>query len=306
MPDDVRNLNAPLRAEDLAPLGRRCRFVQLHGPLSDGDYRSLGELLASYPLVTLRVASEATRDLEFLRYFPSLRRLHFDLLDLRSVEGLNHLPRDLIYLGWGATRSGRGSLKVLQRFRRLRQLALEGQQRDLEVIGELRQLRELTLRSVRLPDLTILQSLARLRRLHFLLGGNLDLAPLRTLHAVEALSLLRVRGLADLSPLAGMAGLQELTLHDLPKVTALPSLARLAKLRRVEIQNLKNLRDLSPLAEAPVLEEVRLYAMRHSDTDVLTPLLGRPSLRRSVFLFGSEAKSAEARRRFAHREKENA
>lgn len=301
-PDTIRNLNGPLRESDLAPLGPRCREVILTSPLEDAEYRRLGAMIEEQPRVLLRIVSPQIADLEFLRFFPALRRLHFDLFGLRSSDGLQHLSPDLTYLGWGPTRSGRLTLKVLSRFIRLQQLNLETQQRDLAVLAELRQLRQLSLRSVHIEDLSILLPLRRLRRLQFLLGGNLDLAPLAAMTQIESLALLRVRGLADLSPIAAMTGLQELSLHDLPKVTALPPMSRLTRLRYVEIQNLKALVDLSPLGEAPALEELRLFAMRHSNREALAPLLARPNLRQGLFLLGTDAKNAEARRRYGHRE----
>lgn len=301
-PDSIRNLNGPLRDSDLAPLGPRCREVVLTSPLEDGDYRRLGALFEEQPRALLRIVSPLISNLDFLRFFPALRRLHFDLFGLRSSDGLQHLSPDLTYLGWGPTRSGRLTMKVLARFGRLQHLILETQQRDLAVLGELRQLRHLSLRSVRIDDLAILQPLRRLRRLQFLLGGSLDLGPLAAMSQVESLALMRVRGLADLSPIAEMTGLQELSLHDLPKVTALPSLSRLTRLRSVEIQNLKALVDLSPLAEAPALEELRLFAMRHSNREALAPLLARAHLRQGLFLLGTDAKNADARLRYDHRE----
>ncbi len=301
-PDSIRNFNGPLREGDLSPLGPRCREVLLTSPLEDRDYRRLGALIAEQPRVLLRVVSPQITDLEFLRFFPALRRLHFDLFGLRSSDGLQHLSPDLTYLGWGPTRSGRLTMKVLSRFVRLQHLNLETQQRDLAVLGELRQLRQLSLRSVRIDDLSILLPLRKLRRLQFLLGGSLDLAPLAAMKQIESLALLRVRGLADLSPIAEMTGLQELSLHDLPKVASLPPMSRLARLRCVEIQNLKALVDLSPLAEAPALEELRLFAMRHSNREALAPLLARPNLRQGLFLLGTDAKNADARRRYDHRE----
>ena len=77
-------------------------------------------------------------DLEFLRFFPTLRRFGADALwdSLTSLDGLRHLPADLEELGIGATKV-KLDLAVLSRFPELRWLFLEGQTKHLEVISGL-------------------------------------------------------------------------------------------------------------------------------------------------------------------------
>ena len=103
-------------------------------------------------------------DLEFLRFFPTLRRFAADAMwdSLISLDGLRHLPTDLEELGIGATKV-RLDLAVLSRFPELRWLFLEGQTKHLEVIAGLTQVDDLTLRSISMPDLSLLLPMTRLR-----------------------------------------------------------------------------------------------------------------------------------------------
>jgi len=66
----------------LAPSATGRGIVQFaYEPLTDDEYRRLAAWLEDYPEMTLRVYSSATiHDLEFLRFFPSLREFAADTL----------------------------------------------------------------------------------------------------------------------------------------------------------------------------------------------------------------------------------
>ena len=91
-----------------APTGRG--VVQFRTRLTDDDFRQLGEWFRAYPEMTLRAYGSydhSITDLEFLRFFPTLRRFGADALwdSLTSLDGLRHLPPDLEELGIGATKA---------------------------------------------------------------------------------------------------------------------------------------------------------------------------------------------------------
>lgn len=174
----IREVESPLTEEMLRPLDPRCEVVQFGHPLSDADFQTLADWLRDYPAVTLRAFADGTgAELDFLRFFPTLRAFHadFSYRTLVSLDGLNHLPADLTYLGLGQTKK-RLSLAPLARFTELQRLYLEGQSKDIEVIGHLRTITSLTLRSITLPNLSLLVPLTRLRALDLKLGGTRDLA----------------------------------------------------------------------------------------------------------------------------------
>ena len=149
------------------------------------------------------------RDLEFLRFFPSLRSFWADALwdRLASSDGLRHLRADLDEAGLGATRRPL-DLAILGRFRDLRSLYLEGQRKNLAVVSTLTTLEELTLRSITLPDLRPLLPLRRLRSLDLKLGGTRDLALLPEVGTLHYLELWLIRGLDDVSMIGRMPGLR--------------------------------------------------------------------------------------------------
>jgi hypothetical protein len=293
----IRQVASPLPRR-LRPLGPRCDLVQFSSLLTDADFRRLARFLEAYPSVTLRAYGGydgSIRNLDWLRHFPTLRRLQVDALyELDDISGLQHLPEDLEDLGLGQTRK-RLSLAQLGRFPRLRRLYLEGHTKDIEVVSGLTQLVDVTLRSITLPDLSLLLPLRELRVLDLKLGGtrNLDLLP--ELAPLRYLEIWQVRGLSDLEPVGEVVSLEELYLQALKNVTALPGLGRMTSLRWLHLETMKGLFDLNPLRDAPALEQVRLIDMPHLQPEDLAPLVEHPTLRAATIGLGSLRRNDRAR-----------
>ena len=295
---DFREVSSPLTGEMLRPSATGRGVVQFHNRLTDEDFGQLGEWFRQYPAMTLRAYGSydhSITDLEFLRFFPTLRRFAADALwdSLTSLEGLRHLPTELEELGIGATKTSL-DLAGLARFPGLRWLFLEGQTRHLEVISGLRQLDDLTLRSITMPDLSLLLPLTKLRSLDLKLGGTRDLRLLPRVGELWYLELWMIRGLTDVSAVGGIPSLRSLFLQALRQVETLPDLSGATSLRRVRLETMKGLRDLRPLATAPALESVALIDMRHLQPADLAPLVGLPHLRAVTPGLGSRRKNEAA------------
>ena len=284
----IRQIASPVTREMLRPLTTE-RVVQFREPLTDEEYRKVGRLLAGRPDVALRAYGLHVTDLEFLAHFPHVRRFQADYLSkIESLDGLRHLPDDLESLILGEARTARQfSLRILERFTGLKELYLEKHTKDIEVIGALTQLEDLTLRSITLPDLEILLPLTRLQSLDLKLGGTKNLSLLPKIGRLRYVELWQVRGLSDISPVADLPHLQYLFLQSLRQVTHLPDMTRMPALRRVVLDTMKGITELRPLAGAPALEQLLLVAMRQVTLDDLECLVGHPTLREAVFGLGS-------------------
>jgi hypothetical protein len=178
-------------------------------------------LLSEYPSVALRVYSGTSRKLDatyttlgFLEQFSQVRRVSLDIRELDDFSGLRFLRPDLEELQLGET-SKRLSLRPLERFGDLRDLYLHGHDKDFEVVGDLRRVRRLSLRSITLPDLGTLRGLGELEELELKLGGTRDLRLLPEVGRLRYFEAWLVRGLADLEPLAGVRSLRSLFLEAL-------------------------------------------------------------------------------------------
>jgi len=295
---DFREVSSPLTVEMLQPSPSGRGVVQFRKRLTDDDFRQVGEWFRPYPEMRLRAYGSydhSITDLEFLRFFPTLRRFGADALfdSLQSLDGLRHLPADLEELAIGETRA-KLDLGILSRFGDLKRLFLEGQTRHLEVISSLTSLDDLTLRSITMPDLSLLLPLVRLRSLDLKLGGTHDLRLLPRVGALWYLELWMIRGLTDVSAIGGIPSLRSLFLQALRQVTALPDMSQATALRQVCLETMKGLRDLRPLATAPALEAVELIDMRHLQPEDLAPLAGLPHLKAVTPGLGSRRKNDAA------------
>jgi len=293
----IRKITSPLTEEQLRPLDDRCRVVQFSSPLTSTEYPRLARLLRRHPHVTFRIYGHhgVETDLEFLREFTSISRFQADVFQLSGFDGLRHLPESLIYLGLGQTKSRRHSLSVLRRFPALRELYLEAHTKDFAAVGDLRELRELTIRSITLPDLSILTRLSKLRSLDIKLGGTKNLALLPKVGQLRYLELWMIRGLSDLAVLSQLRDLQYLFLQALRNVTALPSFRKLLRLRRVHLETMKGIRDLRPVAEAPGLEELLALDMTYLSPEAFRAFVGHPRLKCATIGLGSDRKNEAVR-----------
>ena len=121
---DHREVRSPLTPEMLQPSLAGRGTIQFSSLLTDRDFALLAEWLAQYPEMGLRAYGsydKSIQDLEFLRFFPSLRSFDVDSIynPLSSLDGLRHLPEDLESLWIGATERPL-DLSILARFGSLR------------------------------------------------------------------------------------------------------------------------------------------------------------------------------------------
>ena len=153
-----RAVFSPLTDEMVRPIEARHASIDLTTPLTDDEYRRVANLMEQYPqtvLTTLPPYQHQVTDLEFLRFFPFLRRFVVHFRALESLDGLRHLSDSLEGLGvlWAKRQL---DLSVLRQLKRLRVLEIESHKRHIEVLSEMTWLEDLTLRSITLPDLSLL------------------------------------------------------------------------------------------------------------------------------------------------------
>jgi len=318
-PDRVSFVKSLTLAEVESLVANRViRVLQTAEPVEPRTWELLNEcLFPNRPDIELRVYGfySARCDLSFLSRLKNVRRFAADCLrNAHGVDQISALPEleslsvgiydlegfefladlhgsRLTKLSLGATKSKKPSLGVLQKFSQLRTLYIEGQRKDIEVIGQLRQLEDLTLRSVTVPGLGFIRSLNGLWSFDMKLGGTTNLSALESMNGVKYLHLWQVKGLSDLSVISTMRGLQFVFLHSLRNVRRLPDLSALKGLRRLYLETMAGLEDLDALCQAPALEEfVHMDARRMEFRDYKS-LLMLKTLKRAVVGFGSEKKN---------------
>ena len=237
---------------------------------------------------------EPVTNLDFLRFFPWLTRLSVSSYYLENISGLTGLANlRMLDLDRGGAASSVSVAPLATAASSLQHLSLEGPATKLGVLSELTGLKTLTLRSVRLPDLSVLVPIAGLRSLDLKLGGTRDLSALPNFTHLQYFQAWLVRGLSDISPLADVPSLEEIFLEALRNVTELPSLERLTKLREITLMKMNGLTDLTPLLTAPALEVITPTLDQLQPEDI-APLAAHPTLRTASISLGSDRKDAIA------------
>lgn len=271
--------------------GRPVRII-VSGQLNRVDSRLLGEYFKDNDDITVCISSFGDAgDLDFIEHFPQLRAIDILNFEFNDFDGLSDLPTTIEEIRLSQTRSTRLSLGFLERHRSLKRLYIESHTKSIESIAALENLEELTLRSITLNNLEILTQLHSLLSLDIKLGGTKQMDALPRIGKIRYLELWQIRGLTDLSAIGDMQTLQFLFLEQLKNVSALPSFRNLTRLRRVALSGMKGLTNLRPVADAPNLEELGVYGVRHLQLSDFQPFLNHPSLKAANIGLGSQSKN---------------
>jgi hypothetical protein len=259
-----RDISSPITDDDLSPLPADSPGVAIRSALTSAEYRQVAGLLERHPEKELYATQPKSAtpnewsitSLDFLQYFPELRRFSTSLYHLRSLEGLQYLTHctELIVFRM----ANRLSVAPIAGMPVLERLFLAGQHRDRDALNQLDTLRWLSLQyAAQLKTLDWLPN--HLRSFSMNVGSITDISGLARHPGIEDVSFHKTKLLADLSPLAEMTGLTSLYLAQLSKVTSLFDMSGLQQLRKLQILTLRKLTDTTPLLAATNLTELFLY-----------------------------------------------
>lgn len=315
-----QDFTGSLTSEEIAWLAddRSLRVIQTSSNTDEITWMRLNEeLFRSRPDIELRVYGfyQSICDLSFLAHMKhvqnfsadclmnvtgiehiceleSLRSLSVGAYNLETFDFLNSLQaQNVCKLFIHRTKSKRPSLKVLENFKNLKTLYIEGQQKNLEAISTLRHLVDLTLRSVSPSGLDFIRPLKSLRSLDVKLGGIKNFSALSGLSQIQYLELWQIRGLFDLSVISSLTGLQFLFLQALKNVEVFPNLDKLKMLRRIYLEDMQGLSNLSAISAAPALEEFIHVSAGHMEPSDYESILRMRSLKSISVGFGSGRKN---------------
>jgi hypothetical protein len=220
-----------------------------------------------------------------------LESLKVGIYNLSGFEFLNQITHRLKKLFLGRTQSRKPSLSHLQGFDLLEEIYIEGQEKSIEVLSTLKNLKRVVLRSISPPELTFLRPLKRMWSLGIKLGGIRDLRAVEEMENIKYLELWQIKGLLDIDVVSSLTGLQYLYLQSLRNITRLPSFSRLGSLRRLSLENMRGLHEISSLEFAPALEEFIHWGAQNMQPEDYIPILRNPRLKRAAAGFASDKKS---------------
>ena len=286
--------------------------IQISDYISEHTLRKLNEVFVKRPDIQFRVYGRrdwTTFDgwnLQFLSLIPAVKRLcidSFECLDtdfsvLQSLSGLkelqlyifnvkdyslvNNLPVQIESLTIDAEMmSGRAKFdcRWLLRFPLLHTLFLGKIDKNLECIVALDRLRNLTLRGVRVKDLSFLKQLQiESLTISWSSVNKTDWDSLRSFSTIHHLKLFSIKKMDDISFVATLPRLEKLELIWMGAVVRLPDLSCLENLKEVYIDTANKLEDISGLVGARNLREVRISNSKSITTDAANVLMKNPSI----------------------------
>ena len=286
-------VKSPIDHSKLEGQGGDTLDIVLRGAVTDGDAKALGAFSRKHTRVSLCLSSFTDlNDLSLLAHFPNLNAFYLRNFDFDNFDHLSFLPENLDCLYLENTHSKRLSLSFIARHKKLKELFIESHTKDLDAIGSLTELNDLTLRSITLPNLKLLTPLKKLRALDIKLGGTKNLAELPNIGELRYLELWMIKGLSDLDAISYVQSLQQIHLENLKNVVVMPSLKNLANLRRISLLGMKGLRNLMPIADAPNLLELHIGGSLELDLKDLTPFKNHKSLKYASVGVGSLKRNA--------------
>lgn len=254
---------------------------------ADNSDLSFLSILHNVSRFTVDCIVEEVVNLDSITQLKKLKELHIGIFSLDSFEILNHVPDSLESITLGQTKSKKPDLSVLGRFSKLKKIYIEGHTKNIDVIGSLKQIEDVTLRSITTKNIEFLTPLIKMSSLDIKLGGIKNFSAIESMENIQYLELWQIRDLKDLSFISSLTGLQSLFLQSLKNVELLPVFKGLSKLKKIHLEDMKGLKDISSLGEAPALAEFTHSSAMNMDYEDYIPLLKNQSVERVSVGFGS-------------------
>ncbi|EMJ53963.1 hypothetical protein [Leptospira interrogans] len=239
-------------------------------------------------LKNLHIRCVEVKNQETISNLSKLKFLEVDIFGVDSFDFLSYLSNQIVTLFLGPTNSKKPNLRFLETFRNLRDLQIDGHNKNIEVISKLLEIQNLTLRSITSLDISFLEEL---KNLNIKLGGISDLSAISGMKRIQYLELWQIRKLEDIGVISSLQGLREFFLQSLPNVSKIPSLEKSENLKTIRLENMKGLKDFKFLSDAPALEKFIFVDANSQDPKDLLPLFKNKSLKEARVGFGSDKKN---------------
>jgi protein phosphatase 1 regulatory subunit 7 len=198
-------------------------------------------------------------NLDFLKELTQLKILGLGVFEMRDTEILNSENlKNLTGLFISDTRSKAFNLDYLRKLRKLKSLRIAGHTKNIDAIGELAELNDLSLNAVKKVPVGFVNRLKDLKSLSFILGSRENLNEIEE-NTIENLDIIRVRGFNDLSCLYRFPKLQKLKVEDQIQLSEIHFENKFPLLTDLRILNCKSLATLNGMNNLSNLESLVVY-----------------------------------------------
>jgi len=212
-------------------------------------------VLRENPQIDLRFYGNYSENLIDWKSLVFVERLQIDLWETKDLKELSQLV-NLKKLVITKNVKSSVSLKILKDLKNL-EVLFTSISKDIEVIGELKELKFLSLREIKTKNIDFLKSLKNLNELWLSLGSYENIDGIQFIENLNKLSIHQIRGIDNK------------TLND--------TISKCFSITAIELQNLKNLSSLEFTEKLSKLNYLRLDT--NSNIETYKPILKSKSLK---------------------------
>jgi len=203
---------------------------------------------------------DGTQNFDVLWQLPHLEALSLSIFKLKTPDILagGNFSR-LRKLRLGPTKADIIDLGPVGEMKELRELSIHGHTRNIDAVGTSQNIERMRLHLGKNVRLGFVNSMGGLRRLSLFLGGRDDIDEIEGA-GIEALEIERVRGFCRFGHLDRWHDLQTLMIEDQIKLPELTFSAAMKSLKHIRIINCKTLSRLNNIRDLPAVENVRIFS----------------------------------------------
>jgi len=217
-------------------------------------------------------------------------RKQYDSLKLKEI-GIEMYSKQQFGLKIEKEKLGVNSLSFLENFKHLESLSIYNISKDISIITELKNLKQLALCGLTLNNLDFLKSLPNLEYL-WIQGSKLkNFNSLKGLKQIKAIKLFRIQKLDNIDFISNMTSLQYINIDNCSNLIEFPDTSKLINLRRVLIDTTKRLKDISQISNAPMIEDLIVIKAKELPIDCFDSFTGHKTLKK--ILIGIDTKTSK-------------
>ncbi len=197
-------------------------------------------------------------NLESVTKLAKLKKLGIGVFELKETDILSAKNfQNLNQLFLFDTKTKALNLEYLSNYKNLNYLIIAGHTKNIEAIGSLKRLEELSLNGISKVSLSFVNELALLRNLSIILGGRDNISEVEG-NDIENLNLTWIRGLNDLENISRFRKLKTLLVQDHIRLPNIHFDTKLTNLTDIKVLNCKTLTSLTGLENLPALHQLRV------------------------------------------------
>lgn len=189
----------------------------------------------------------------------NLRKLNFGVYYLKELEILeyNNL-KSLTSLFVGETATTAFNLNYLREYQNLKSLGINGHTKNIEAIGEIKNLEKLSLNSIKKKAVPFVNKLKKLKTLKFILGGRENIQEIEE-NRIKDLEITWVHGFKDIGNLSNFQGLKKLIIDRQKQLNNINIDKRMPELAFLKIVDCKKLHSLTGLGNLAGIEQLGIF-----------------------------------------------